>query len=57
MLFGLIGVAILIGLGVWQLQRLVWKEAILSQIDARLRDAPVILPANPDPVVDRYLPV
>ena len=56
-LFGLFGCAILIGLGVWQLQRLAWKEAILVQIAARLDDAPVPLPAAPDAVRDKYLPV
>lgn len=34
-----IGLAILIGLGVWQLRRLAWKEALLTQIEA-LKDAP-----------------
>lgn len=34
-----IGLAILIGLGVWQLRRLAWKEAMLTQIEA-LKDAP-----------------
>lgn len=57
LLFGLIGASILIGLGVWQVQRLAWKERILSQIEARLGDAPVALPEVPDPVADRYLPV
>jgi len=31
-LFGIIGVAILIGLGSWQLERRVWKEGILAHI-------------------------
>jgi surfeit locus 1 family protein len=57
LLFGLIGTAILIGLGVWQMQRLQWKEGLLAQIDARLTDAPAALPAVADPQTDRYLPV
>jgi surfeit locus 1 family protein len=57
LLFGLIGAAILIALGVWQVQRLAWKEGILAQIGARLNDAPVALPERPDPVADKYLPV
>ncbi len=57
LLFGLIGAAILVGLGTWQMQRLAWKEGILAQIEARLGDTPVALPAVPDPVADRYLPV
>jgi surfeit locus 1 family protein len=57
LLFGLAGCAILIALGTWQLQRLAWKEGILAQISARLNDAPVALPAVPDPALDKYLPV
>lgn len=57
LLFGLVGCAILIGLGTWQLQRLAWKQGILAQISARLTDTPVALPAAPDPVADKYLPV
>ena len=57
LVFGLIGAAILIGLGVWQLQRKEWKEAILADIDARILAAPVTLPPAPDAEADRYLPV
>lgn len=57
LLFGLAGTAVLVGLGVWQLQRLDWKETILADIDARIVAAPVSLPATPDPAADRYLPV
>jgi surfeit locus 1 family protein len=57
LLFGVFGVGILVSLGVWQLQRLGWKEAVISQIDARIGAAAVALPASPDPLVDRYLPV
>ena len=57
LLFGLIGTAILIWLGVWQIHRLAWKEGVLAQISARLDDAPTVLPAQPDPVADKYLPV
>lgn len=55
--FGLVGVGILASLGVWQLQRLQWKEAILSDIELRIVDAPVALPDSVDPEVDRFLPV
>ncbi|MFV0333978.1 MAG: SURF1 family protein [Tropicimonas sp.] len=57
LLIGVIGAAILIGLGIWQVQRLAWKEAILAQIDARILAAPQPLPEVPDPVRDRYQPV
>lgn len=56
-LLGVVGAAILIGLGTWQVQRLAWKEGILSEIDARLAAVPVPLPATPDPEADRYLAV
>jgi surfeit locus 1 family protein len=57
LLFGLFGTVILISLGVWQLQRMAWKEAILADIGARIVAAPVALPPIPDPEADRYLPV
>jgi surfeit locus 1 family protein len=57
LLFGILGTAVLIALGVWQLQRLEWKEGILAEIDARMAAAPGALPADPDPARDRFLPV
>lgn len=55
--FGVIGIAILLWLGFWQLARLDWKETILSQIEERAAAAPVALPANPDPESDNRLNV
>lgn len=57
LLFGLIGCAILMSLGAWQVKRLSWKEAMLSQIDARIAAAPVVLPLTSDPITDRFMPV
>ena len=57
LLFGVLGVAVLLALGIWQVQRLAWKTAILAEIDARLAAAPVAIPAHPNPVTDRYLRV
>jgi len=57
LLFGLFGVAILVSLGLWQVQRLAWKQGILAQIEARITAAPVALPATPMRDVDQYLPV
>lgn len=54
---GLGGAAILVALGVWQMQRLAWKEAIIADINNRIAAAPVALPADPDPEADAYLPV
>lgn len=55
-LFGLIGFAILIGLGIWQVQRLQWKEGVIAAIDARIADVPETLPDAPTEA-DRYMPV
>lgn len=55
--FGLGGAAILIGLGVWQVQRLAWKEGVIADIEARIAADPVPLPAVLDPARDAYLPV
>lgn len=57
LLLGIVGTAILLSLGVWQLQRLAWKEAILAKIDATIAASPVAVPSEPDPVRDAYLPV
>jgi surfeit locus 1 family protein len=38
-----LGVALLVGLGVWQLQRLQWKEGLIAERDSRLAAAPVTL--------------
>ncbi|MFQ1699112.1 SURF1 family protein [Loktanella agnita] len=57
LLLGIAGCAVLISLGVWQMQRLTWKSAILDDIDARITAVPVALPDSPEPEADRYLPV
>ncbi|MEM9344382.1 MAG: SURF1 family protein [Pseudomonadota bacterium] len=48
-LIGVVGVAILVALGIWQVQRLAWKEGVLADMDARMTGDPVALPD----VVDR----
>lgn len=53
-LVGVIGVAILISLGVWQLERLKWKEAKLAAISAMLGAAPVDLAPQVSMEADRY---
>lgn len=57
LLIGLAGAAVLVALGNWQIRRLAWKQAVLAEISARIDEAPVPLPANPDPERDRYLAV
>lgn len=43
-IFTLVMVALLVGLGVWQLQRRVWKHALIAALTERLATAPVPLP-------------
>ncbi|VAV88726.1 Cytochrome oxidase biogenesis protein Surf1, facilitates heme A insertion [hydrothermal vent metagenome] len=57
LIFGFAGAALLIWLGIWQLERLAWKEAVLANIEARITVPPVALPEQPDPERDKYLPV
>lgn len=57
LLFGLIGAGILVWLGTWQIQRLAWKQDILSEIESTISGDPIPLPAQPDPETDRYKPV
>ena len=57
LLLGLVGCAVLVGLGVWQLQRLEWKTAKLAQIAAKISATPVTLPTTVTPENDIYLPV
>lgn len=42
--FAVVGVAILIGLGVWQLDRKAWKENLIAALTERLAQAPENLP-------------
>ncbi len=55
--FGLIGTGILVGLGVWQMQRLAWKEDLLAGIEAQIGADPVPLSAALEPAFQRYAPV
>lgn len=55
--FGILGTVVLVSLGTWQLQRMVWKEAVLDDIALRISSAPVNLPTQIDPENDQYLPV
>lgn len=57
LMFGLIGAAILVGLGVWQVQRLHWKDGVIAQIATRIDAAPIPLPAAPEEATDNFLPV
>ncbi|RDW14158.1 SURF1 family protein [Paracoccus thiocyanatus] len=56
LLIGVLGSAILISLGLWQLKRLDWKEGLIAQIQQRIEAQPVPLPQAVDPSM-KYLPV
>ena len=57
LLFGVLGTALLVALGLWQLARLEWKETMLAEIEARIADPAGPLPEQADPARDRFLPV
>ena len=42
--FAVVGVAILVGLGIWQLDRKAWKESLIATLTMRLARAPEDLP-------------
>jgi surfeit locus 1 family protein len=57
--FTLVGLALLIGLGAWQLERKAWKEALIDAIARRMNAAPAPLPpperwANLDAAHDEF---
>lgn len=57
LILGAGGVAVLVWLGFWQLERLYWKQDVLAEIDARISDAPVALPESATKSADNYSPV
>ncbi|WP_170790399.1 SURF1 family protein [Ruegeria lacuscaerulensis] len=57
LIFGLAGLGVLLSLGVWQVQRLAWKEGVLAEIDSRIAADPVDLPPSVSEDTDKYLPV
>lgn len=57
LLFGLIGAAILVSLGTWQMQRLEWKRGILSKIESTISGDPIALPQLISPSEQEYMPV
>ena len=56
-IFGFAGTGVLVSLGLWQVQRLMWKQGVIAEIEAQIDADPVALPAEPDPQSDKYLPV
>lgn len=54
LLLGLAGCGVLIWLGLWQVDRLGWKQQILANIDARLAAAPAPLRLDATEAQDEY---
>lgn len=51
------GTAILLSLGQWQVDRLVWKQSILEEIDGKISGLPQYLPSDVKETEHKYLPV
>lgn len=59
-LLALLGIAGLTGLGIWQVQRLCWKLALIERVETRIRATPIPAPGPerwPAIVQDAYLRV
>jgi surfeit locus 1 family protein len=55
--FGVLGTALLVLLGLWQVERLEWKLDTIARIEARLAAAPAAVPRSPDVAAHEYLRV
>ena len=51
------GTVILLSLGQWQVNRLVWKQSILVEIDGKISGLPQHLPSDVKEIKHKYLPV
>jgi surfeit locus 1 family protein len=54
LLLGVVGVAILMSLGFWQLRRMEEKRVYLDEIEARIGNAPIPLPAVPEEGLHKF---
>ena len=57
LIFAAAGAALLVSLGLWQLQRLEWKRDILERIETTIAGPAAPLPATPYPEAQKYQPV
>ena len=55
--FGVLGTAILLSLGMWQLQRLAWKQELLRAIESKILAPAVKIPQTVLPDAHSLLPV
>ncbi|MBK5927485.1 SURF1 family protein [Rhodobaculum claviforme] len=56
-IFAVLGLALLLGLGTWQVQRMTWKAGLLAQMEARIHADPAPLPDAIEPTRDQWLAV
>ena len=56
-LFIILGTAVLLYLGQWQLDRLGWKQSILKDIESKISGTPQYLPDSINEIEHKYLPV
>lgn len=57
LVLGLVGGVVLLSLGIWQVQRLEWKRAVLADITAKIHSEQVPLPSYPQETTDNFLSV
>lgn len=55
--FGLGGLAVLLSLGTWQMQRLDWKQELLAEMESRIAAPAIPLPATATEADDEYIAV
>ncbi len=53
-IFAALGLALLLALGTWQVQRMHWKAALLAEMEAELYAPPAALPEIIDPIRDQW---
>ena len=56
-LFICFGTIILLLLGQWQLDRLVWKKSILLEIESKISGLPQSLPSDVKETIHKYMPI
>jgi surfeit locus 1 family protein len=52
--FAIIGFAILVSLGIWQLERKTWKENLIATLNTRIAAPPHALPLSPNQAADEF---
>jgi surfeit locus 1 family protein len=57
LIIGLAGAAVLMSLGLWQVERLAWKEGVLAEIAAQIEGPAQPLPRTISQRAQRYMPV